>query len=231
MLIELWHIYLYQPLFNGLIWIYNNWTDQNLGWAIVYLTIILRVALLPLTIINEINKKRNADLNEEIRRIDKELANDEVLKKEEIRKLLKKRHVQPWAKIVSLGIQLLVLILLYEVFIGGIEGQKMLKYLYDSIQFPGTINTEFYGFELGERHTFFWPFIVAVFLMIESYIDAKTHKTNFTKADLSYLILFPLAVFVALWWLPMVKSLFVLTSIIFSAIIGVLLSPFGKGKK
>lgn len=231
MLSDLWHSYLYQPLFNGLIWIYNNWTEQNLGWAIVYLTVLLRVALLPLTIVNELNKKKNADLSDEIKRIDKELGNDEVLKKEEIRKVLKRRRVQPWAKIISLGIQLLVLVLLYEVFISGIEGQKVMKTLYEWVQFPGRINTDFYGFHLGDRHTLFWPLIVAACLAVESYLDSKRHKALFTKTDLSYLILFPFAVFVILWWLPMVKSLFVLTSIVFSAIIGVLLSPFGKAKK
>ena len=35
MILNLWNDLLYQPLFNFLIWIYNTWTDGNLGWAVV----------------------------------------------------------------------------------------------------------------------------------------------------------------------------------------------------
>ena len=59
---QFWNVYLYQPLFNFLIWIYNNWTNMNFGWAVVYLTLILRFVLLPFTLINERNRVRNAEI-------------------------------------------------------------------------------------------------------------------------------------------------------------------------
>ena len=231
MITELWHLYLYQPLFNALIWLYNNWADQNLGWAVIYLTIGLRIALLPFSFLEEFGKAKNVDLTDEINRIDKEFGNDEVLKKEEIRRLLKKRRVQPWAKFVTLGVQGLVLILLYEVFISGIQGQRILQNLYLWIDYPGKLNTIFYGFELGERHTLLWPSIVAVMLFLEVYLESLQEKVSFRKSDLAYFILFPLAVLIALWWLPMVKSLFVLTSMVFSLIIEQILKVFIKPAK
>ena len=46
---------------------------------------------------------------------------------EEIRKIMKKNMVSPWAKVMSLGFQLLVLVLLYQVFIRGITGERVIK--------------------------------------------------------------------------------------------------------
>jgi|SRR3989338_5938987 len=220
MILNLWNDLLYQPLFNFLIWIYNTWTDGNLGWAVVYLTILLRVALLPFTLITERNQIRNESLVDEVRALEKAYAKDPVLKKQEIRRVLKKRRVQPWAKVVTIGVQALVLVLLYQVFLRGITGEKLLKILYPTVDFPGTINTNFYGFDLGATHDWLWAGAVALFLFVEVYIELQKRKRGLGKSDLAYGILFPLFVFFLLWWLPMVKSLFILTSILFSVIIG-----------
>jgi membrane protein insertase Oxa1/YidC/SpoIIIJ len=234
MLLIIWNELLYEPVFNGLIWIYNNWADQNFGWSVVYLTIILRVALLPFTLVTEKARASNIELEKELERLDKELSNDPILRKEEIRRVLKQRKVKPWAKAVVLGIQGLMLLLLYQVFLRGITGEKIIQILYPTIEFPGKINTIFYGFDLGAPYDWFWAGIVAVFLMLEIYIEFHRQKGGLTKRDLSYFILFPVAVFIALYVLPMVKALFILTSIVFSAVIhqfSMLLFRGGKRKK
>lgn len=222
---------LYQPLFNALIWIYNNWTEMNLGWAVVYLTLFLRIALLPFTIIDERDKAKNEALVEDLRRVEKGYKNDPVQRKEEVRKILKKRKVRPWAKATVLGVQLLVLVLLYQVFIAGITGERVARTLYPSVDHPGVINTEFYGFDLGTRHDWAWAGAVALWLMAEVYVGLRKRKTEFTKTDLTYFLLFPAAVFFALWWLPMVKSLFILTSMLFSVIVGGFLGLLFKPRK
>lgn len=219
MFLNLWNTYLLQPTFNFLILIYNNWTDANLGWAVVYLTVILRFVLLPFTLINERNRIRNQELIGEIRSVEKAYSKDQILKKQEIRKILKKRKVQPWAKVIVLGIQALFLVLLYQVFVRGITGEKILRLLYPAVDFPGAINVNFYGFDLGMRHSWIWAGIVGVFLAAEIYVEFRKREGNLSKADLFYFVLFPASVFIFLYWLPMVKSLFILTSLVFSAII------------
>jgi len=219
MLALIWHDFLYQPLFNLLIWIYSNWANENLGWAVVYLTIILRVVLLPFTLVTEKSKSKSLDISKEMAQINKDFANDPQLKKEEMRKYLRKKKVSPWSKAVVLGVQALVLVLLYQVFLRGITGEKILKILYSWIEFPGKINVFFYGYDLGATHDIVWPGIVGLFLLVEIYFEYRKQKSGLTKADLAYFILFPLASFLLLWILPMVKSLFILTSLIFSVII------------
>jgi YidC/Oxa1 family membrane protein insertase len=230
-MLSLWNDYLYQPLFNFLIWIYNNWTDQNLGWAIVYLTIILRIVLIPFTIISERNRVKNEELIGEIKRVEKAYANDAVIRNEEIRKVLRKRKVQPWAKVLNLGTQLLVLVLLYQVFLRGITGEKILKILYRSVEFPGVINAQFLGFDLAAKYSYFWAGLVTIVIAMEIYFEFRKRRDNLTKGDLIYFILFPTSVFLLLWWLPLVKSVFILTSIIFSIIVGSILRMIFRGSK
>lgn len=219
MLANIWNDFLYQPGFNALIWIYNNWTDLNLGWAIVYLTVILRMVLVPFTLINERNRIKNQELADDIDSLSKELHADPVRKKMEIRKMLKKRKVQPWAKAIVLGIQALFLVLLYQIFLRGITGEKILKILYPSVDFPGVINTDFYGFDLGGERDLIWAGAVAILLFAHIYFDLRKRRMGYTRADLAYFVLFPTVVFLVLYFLPMVKSLFVITSLVFSIIV------------
>jgi membrane protein insertase Oxa1/YidC/SpoIIIJ len=219
MILEFWQTFLYQPLFNVLIWIYANLTDQNLGWAIVYLTILLRLVLLPFTIKSERNKSKNTLVAKEIIQLDKDFAKDHVLKKEEIRKVLKKHKISPWSKAVVLGIQGLVLVLLYQVFLRGITGKKIVEILYPVIEFPGQINTDFYGTALGDPYNVYWSGLVMAVLMVEIYFDFRKRKSGLAKSDLTYFFLFPGFVFLFLYILPVVKALFILTSILVSIVI------------
>ena len=218
-LVEIWQTFLYQPLFNALIWIYNNWTEHSLGWAIIYLTVMLRLILLPFTLVTEKNKSANEQLYTEIERVAKELHNDPIVQKQEIRKILKKRHVNPWAKLVVLGVQILVLALLYQVFLQGLNSKGIYQLLYDFVQYPGRINTMFHGFNLAETHTFIGPAVVMIALMLEIYFESRSYPHGATRSDLMYFLIFPAIVFIVLWYLPVVKSLFVLTSMAFSVII------------
>lgn len=228
MIIEIWNQFLFIPLFNALIWIYNNLTDQNLGWAVVYLTLIIRFLTLPFSIIGEKNDLKNKALSKELESLAKSYKHDPVLQKEEIRKNLKKRKVSAWAKVVVIALQALVFFLLYQVFVRGVSGEKMLSYLYEWNDFPGTINVNFFGFELSRRHDIFWPILVALLLALEIYLDFSRKIKKLDKRDLFFFILYPGAVFLFLWWLPLVKALFFLVTISFSLILKNLMVFFLK---
>ena len=225
MLSYFWATYLYQPLFNALIWIYLNIAGRNLGWAVVWLTIFLRIILLPLTIISERDAARQKNIEEEARHAAKAYKNDVVAQNEEIRKIMRKNRVSPWAKVMSLGLQLLVFILLYQVFIRGITGDRVIKLLYPWIDFPGKINVDFYGFNIGSPHDSFWAGLAAIYLFISIYLSKRSDDKK-DKSKVTFLFLFPLFTFLALWFLPMVKALFILTTMIFSDTITILRKVF-----
>ncbi len=232
-LVEFWNNFLYRPLFNFLIWMYNNWTHGNLGWAVVYLTVFLRLALLPFTVLAERAKVKNEIYFTKVKQMIKEYKKDPVLLKQEVRKYLKKKKVRPWSRVFEIGVQLVVLLLLYQVFLRGITGErvKILRLLYDFVNYPGDINTMFYSFDLGAIHDSIWAGFVAVFMLFYIFLEFKENKVLLTKRDLAYFTLFPLSVFLLLWILPMVKSLFILTSMIMSVVFHYVIKLFIRKPK
>jgi len=213
----IWHDFLYTPLLNILIWLYNVPAFGNLGVAIIYLTIIIRVILLPFTVVSERSKILYEKLSQKIDKIGHDFKNDQIQGKEMIRKVMRENRVSPWAKVMVLGVQALILVLLYQVFLGGINGK--LGDLYSWVAHPDFINTKFLGFDLGETRTLFWSGLVGIVLLLEIFIDFRSKSTGLTKSEVAYMIFFPAACFFVLWILPMAKSIFILTSLCFSFIV------------
>ncbi len=218
MLHDLWFSYLFQPLLNFLIWIYNEIASQNMGWAVIILTVFLRIALLPLSVISQRDTLRRKKVEVEARKAVEVFKADRVAMNEEYRKIIRANRISPWAKVTVLGIQVVVLIVLYRVFMSGIFGEKLVSVLYQSVSFPGEINNNFYGHNVGLSHDWVWAGMVAIYLFIVNFIE-KFADRKWEKSEAVFLILFPLFTFTFLWILPMAKSLFILTSIVFSDIL------------
>ena len=217
-----WEFYLYIPLFNFLVWLYLTYSFFNFGVAVILLTILLRIILLPFSIITERGNIISDNLNDDIVEIKKDFANDPVKQKEMIRSLLKKKKIRPWAKAVVLGVQALVLVLLYQVFLGGINTEVKLHLLYPSIPRPDFINTKFLWLNIAEPNLVISA-LVAGYLFAQILIHAYNRKGGrFSKKEQIFSIFFPAAIFLVLAILPSVKSIFVLTSLIFSSIISVI---------
>lgn len=214
---DFWHDFLYTPLLNFLIFLYNGPAFGNMGVAIVELTVILRFALLPLSILDERNRYRYEKLDRRVEEIERDFKDDHIRRKEKIRELLKEHKVNYWSKVFLLGIQFIVLVLLYQVFVSGVKFTKY-EILYSWVGAPDAVNTMFLGFDLSQR-SWFWAGIVAVLLFVNTYTVQKQREHLVTKSDVTYLVLFPLFTLVILGVLPMVKSVFVLTSMIFTMVI------------
>lgn len=214
-----WNHFLYIPLLNALIYLYENFAGNNFGWAVVELTVLLRVALLPLTIIAERNTAKYERLQARIDHMHREAAGDSVAKKSKIRALLVKEGVSPWAKVASFGLQALVFVLLYQVFIGGMNYGK-LSVLYSWVRYPDYINLNFFGFNVA-LHNIWWAAAVGVLLFLEITVSYR-HNKNIATSDQLYRILFPAMTAAVLFALPMVKSIFILTSMLFGLLISLI---------
>ena len=219
-LFGIWHNYLYLPLLNTLIYLYNGVAGGSMAGAVIILTLLLRVALLPLNILAERSKALYAKIEGQIEKLSEQFKNDPVERRERIRKLLKANHVNYWAKSFMLSIQGLVLILLYQVFIGGFNAPK-LRELYSGILRPDYVNTQFFSFDIASRD-WWWAATVGLILFLEiRFVNSKKGGPA-TASDAMYSVGFPLLTFLVLAALPMVKSLFILTSIFFSFMISFL---------
>ncbi len=216
----IWHDLLYRPLFNILFYLYNNFAGGNLGVAVIELTVLLRVALLPFAILSERNQMVADRLAVKLASIERDYSNDTIGAKERIREVLREHRVSPWAKSVMLGVQVLVLILLYQVFVGGMTATQFQE-LYDWVLAPDVINLNFLGWNVAETKTLFWPIVIAALLYLEIHFSQR-HDKHLDRSKLLYRVLLPLFSFFVLWILPMVKSLFILTSMAFSGLINLL---------
>jgi membrane protein insertase Oxa1/YidC/SpoIIIJ len=211
---QFWHDDLYTPLLNVLIYLYTGPAMSNLGLAVVELTVLLRIALLPFTLVDERSRYLYEKLDKKIGGLERDFKADPIKRKEKIRELLRHHKVNYWSKVFVLGIQGIVLVLLYQVFIGGIRFTANEK-LYSWVTPPPQVNTIFLGFNLADK-SLFWPALVAVILFLQIYSVQKKREHLVTRADVMYMIFFPIFSMVALLLLPMVKSVFILTSMFFS---------------
>lgn len=220
---QLWHDVLYQPLLNALFFLYGTVAFENLGVAVILLTLCIRIILLPLSIISERKAARLAALSQRISESTAHFKNDPVKQREETRRILREHRVNPWAKVVTLGVQVLVLVLLYQVFVGGMRITKLVD-LYPFVRKPDFVNTSFIGFDVAQRNIW-WAVVVGVVLFIEIIVAQRKHREHIERRDIFYRYAFPIASAIVLAQLPMVKSIFILTSMAF----GALLSGVRKG--
>ncbi|OGY46605.1 MAG: hypothetical protein A2840_02895 [Candidatus Buchananbacteria bacterium RIFCSPHIGHO2_01_FULL_47_11b] len=225
-----WNQYLYVPLFNFLVWLYQTYGFYNLGLAVIILTILLRIALLPFTILAERGKIISQELTIKVKEIERDFASDPVKKKIAIRKFLKKKRVRPWAKAIVLGIQGVTLVLLYQVFVGGISTEEKLHLLYPSVPRPDFINTSFLWADIAKPELVL-PAIVAGYIFAEIFILQLNRREELTRREQIYSMLFPAFSFLILAFLPSVKSIFILTSLVFSSIISTITWTIKQGLK
>jgi YidC/Oxa1 family membrane protein insertase len=221
-LVYIWEHILFIPLFNLLIWLYVNYSWFNFGVSVIILTVLLRLALLPLTILDEVGKFRWLKIEPQLQQINEDFAKDPVRRKIATRQLFRKHHLRPWAKAVVLAVQLLALILLYQVFLGGINSTK-LNLLYPSIPAPDFIGTKFLWFDIA-KHDFWIAGVAAAYFFIDAIFRRWDRQHSLSKQEQVYIIFFPAFLFLILVLLPSVKSLFVLTSMIISTIISMFMA-------
>ena len=137
--------FFYQPILNLLIFIYNIVPGNDLGVAIILLTIIIKAILLPLSKKSLTSQKALQDLQPKINAIKKKYAD----KKEEMGKaimaLYKENKVNPFSSCLPLLIQLPFLFAVFRVFRNGF-GDGQLNLVYSFIERPEAINSIAFGF-------------------------------------------------------------------------------------
>lgn len=213
-MIELWNNLFVEPFLNVIVLFYETVAFGNLGVAVIMMTILLRLALFPLTIISERNKAKYERLEEDMEHMKDIYVDDPVKLKEHIRSLLQRHRISPWAKATVLLAQGLVLLGIYTVFNRGIT--TSLDGLYAWVPQPQLpINTIFLGADVSIK-SFYWSLTVGIVLYLTIVVDQRKHEQILGREDAVFRYAFPLTIAMVLSLLPMVKALFILTSILFS---------------
>jgi len=136
---------LVQPILNLLVWLYNVIPGNDLGVAIIVLTILFKLVLFPLAKSQIKQQRALQELQPKIDEIRKRLKDDKDAQAKELMDLYRTEKVNPTASCLPLLVQLPILIGLYTALRSGL-GSKGLNLLYPFVANPGTIKTMMLGF-------------------------------------------------------------------------------------
>jgi YidC/Oxa1 family membrane protein insertase len=142
---EIFKLVLYQPILNLLVFLYNIIPGHDLGIAIIILTIILKLILLPLSKKSLKSQKSLQDLQPKIDEIKKTYADKKEEQAKAMMNLYKENKVNPFSSCLPLLIQLPFLIAVFRVFRDGLSSGS-LDLVYPFISRPETVNTISLGF-------------------------------------------------------------------------------------
>ena len=133
--------FIYQPILSTLLWLYQI-TGQNLGFAIILLTLVVRVILIPFTLPQLRSAKKMATLKPELDALKKKHGHDAKLFQQKQLEFYKTHKVNPAAGCLPFIAQFIVLIALYQVFMKTLGGDGM-----------GEINATFLLWDLKSKDT------------------------------------------------------------------------------
>jgi YidC/Oxa1 family membrane protein insertase len=137
----MYHNYIYQPILNSLLWLYQI-TGHNLGFAIILLTLVVRGILIPFTLPQLKSAKKMAQLKPELDSLKKKHGHDAKLFQQKQLEFYKTHNVNPAAGCLPFIAQFVVLIALYQVFMATLNGNGM-----------GDINSAFFLWDLKSKDT------------------------------------------------------------------------------
>lgn len=161
---------LYKPLYNILVWLIDVLPHADIGFAVIILTIFVKIILLPLSkkaiktqlLMKDIEKPLK-EIREQYKDNPQELAHKTL-------DLYKTKGINPFASISLIFIQLPVIIALYFVFAKAGLPTINQNLLYSFISFPEQIQTTFLGFiDLVASKSL----IIALFVLITQSIQIR----------------------------------------------------------
>ncbi len=141
----MYEVIFYQPVLNLLVFLYNIVPGNDLGIAIILLTIVIKLILLPLSKKSLTSQKALQDLQPKINEIKKKFKDNKEQLSREIMKLYKENKVNPFSSCLPLLIQLPFLFAVFRVFRIGFENGA-LDLVYPFILRPESINYMSFGF-------------------------------------------------------------------------------------
>ena len=140
----LYHVLLYQPLYNLLVFFYNVIPGHDIGLSIIFITLLIKLILLPLTNKSMQSQKALQSLQPKINEIKETYKDDKQKIAQATMELYRNEKVNPFSSCLPLLIQLPIFIAVYHVFSAGLVSQDF-SFLYSFVSNPGTINPVSFG--------------------------------------------------------------------------------------
>ena len=202
-----WELIIQQPVINVLI-VFTDFLAGNFGLAIIALTILVNLLLLPLTLNQLRSTKAMQDLQPRLAEIQKKFGKDRQKLAQEQMRLYKESGVKPAGCAITMVIQMPIWIALYQSIMLCLavapEGLLNLsKYLYSSSMVYALVplNREFLGMNLAEPN-FILAILVGATMWLQQKMSMTTLPTDPKQAQQSQLML---------WMMPMMFTILALS--------------------
>ena len=218
----LFHEILYRPLFNLLVGLYNVLPGQDLGVAIILLTIIIRVVFIPLSIKSLVSQREMGRLQPKIKELQEKHKGDKQALAKAQMALWKENKINPLSGCLPILVQLPVIWALYKVFINGVK-QESLVDLYSFVHNPGILAHIGIGFiDLAQKNPIM-AVIAGILQGIQSYLTTRMQSSATigqpdaaAKMTKQMMYIFPVMIVVISWSLPAGLVLYWITTTAFA---------------
>ena len=230
-MVDLFNAVLYNPLFNILVIFYDSIALQDLGLAIIFLTILIRLLLFPIFHESLRQQKIQQALQPHIKKIQEKHKNNREDQTKAILNLYTEHKANPALPIILILLQLPVLIALFLIFKAGITAES-LNSLYSFVPRPEIINHTFFNLLDLTKASLLLTVLAAIAQYFQSKLAIVKPKPGETQTDAerigrSLVYVAPVITVAVLWTLPAAIGLYWITTTIFSAAQQVIIN---KGK-
>jgi len=223
-LVDIFNIFLYRPLFNFLVLIYNYLPGHDFGMAIIILTIIIRIIIYPLSVKALNSQKTLQKLQPQLQEIQKKYKNDKEKQSRETLELYRKEKINPFSGLFLALVQLPILIALYNVFWNGLKSGE-LSNLYNFVLNPVNINSMFINLvDLSKPNLIFAVLAGIIQFFQTKMLIPDQNKNQGQKPDISskmqkqMVYFFPIITVIILFNLPSALGLYWIVSGLFSIV-------------
>ena len=135
---------IFRPILNLLVIVLNILPGNDLGWAIIIVTVLTRLILFPLSHKALKSQKRLAEFQPQLKSIQKKHKNDKQKQSQAVMEFYKKQNINPLSGCLPFLIQLPIIIGLYRVFLIELTPENLTG-LYSFVAPPAYIYTNFLG--------------------------------------------------------------------------------------
>lgn len=144
---EVFHTFIYQPLYNLVVFFYANLPVQDFGIAIILTTLVIKGAFLSLSRMQIEQQKRMQEIQPKIKEIQERYKGDKEKQTKATMECYKENKVNPFAGCLPLIVQLVFFITFYHVIMNISEKKLIINAadLYGFVENPGEIKHMAFG--------------------------------------------------------------------------------------
>ncbi len=145
MIASIFHTVVYVPLYNALVMILSlgDWVD--LGIAVILLTVIVKLALFPLSLKASRTQRVMKELEESMKELKEKYKDDREKQGRKLLELYRENNVNPFSSFLVMFIQIPIVLGLYYVFLKGGFPDVDTSLLYGFVHAPEKISMYFLG--------------------------------------------------------------------------------------